>query len=142
LTYALLPSRRQANGHPHPGVLAGPGEKRVSMANYSSNDVEQLLQVKAHVIRYWEKEIPLIQPVKDIYGRRTYRDKDLQILFRLKYLLYDRRFTIEGAKTQLYQELTGEKQDLRSCIAALRSELLSLYFFVHDSSEVNEDEPA
>jgi len=101
------------------------------MASYSSGDAERLLQVKVHVIRYWEKEIPLIQPVKDMYGRRTYRDRDLQILFRLKYLLYERRFTLEGARAQLYRELAGEYQDLRGHISALRSELLNLFFAIH-----------
>jgi len=100
------------------------------MASYTIGDVERLLRVKVHVIRYWEKEIPLVQPVKDVYGRRLYRDRDLQILFRLKYLLYDRRFTLEGARDQLYRELAGEYQDLRAHISALRSELLDLFFFV------------
>jgi len=100
------------------------------MASYTIGDAERLLRVKIHVIRYWEKEIPLIQPVKDVYGRRLYRDRDLQILFRLKYLLYDRRFTLEGARDQLYRELTGEYQDLRGHISALRSELLDLFFFI------------
>jgi len=101
------------------------------MASYSTGDVERLLRVKIHVIRYWEKELPLIQPVKDNYGRRTYRDRDLQILLRLKYLLYDRRFTLEGARDQLYRELAGENQDLRGRISALRSGLLDLFFFIH-----------
>jgi len=100
------------------------------MASYSSGDVERLLKVKLHVIRYWEKEIPLIQPGKDAYGRRMYRDRDLQIFFRLKYLVYERRFTLEGAKAQLYRELTGEYQDLRGHISALRSKLLDLFFFL------------
>ena len=105
------------------------------MASYSIGDAEKLLRVKVHVIRYWEKEIPLIQPVKDMYGRRMFRDRDLQILFRLKYLLYERRFTMEGARNQLYNELAGEFQDLRGQISALRSELLDLYFFVRDSGD-------
>ena len=105
------------------------------MASYSIGDAERLLRVKVHVIRYWEKEIPLIQPVKDVYGRRAYRDRDLQILFRLKYLLYDRRFTIEGAKAQLYRELAGEHQDLRGQISALRSELMNLFFLAKGSEE-------
>jgi len=104
------------------------------MASYSSGDVERLLRVKTHVIRYWEKEIPLIQPGKNKYGRRIYRDRDLQILLRLKYLLYDRRFTLEGAREQLYRELAGEHQDLRAHISALRSELIKLF------SQVNLDE--
>ena len=100
------------------------------MASYSIGDAERLLKVKVHVIRYWEKEISLIQPIKDVYGRRLYSDRDLQILFRLKYLLYDRRFTLEGARDQLYRELAGENQDLRGRISALRSELLDLFFFI------------
>ena len=110
------------------------------MASYSIGSLEQLLRVKAHVIRYWEKEISLIQPVKDAYGRRMYHDRDLQILLRLKYLLYDRRFTIEGARSQLYRELTGENQDLRGRISALRSELLDMFFFIRRYGNDNENE--
>ena len=109
------------------------------MASYSSGDAERLLQVRNHVIRYWEKEIPLIQPVKDMYGRRMYRDRDLQILFRLKYLLYERRFTLEGARDQLYRELAGEYQDLRGRISALRSQLLDLFFFVRGNDPGKND---
>jgi DNA-binding transcriptional MerR regulator len=103
------------------------------MTSYSIGDVERLLRVKVHVIRYWEREISLIQPDKDVYGRRMYRDRDLQIFFRLKYLLYDRRFTLEGARDQLYRELAGENQDLRAGISALRSDLLNLFFYLHKS---------
>ena len=110
------------------------------MASYSIGGLERLLRVKAHVIRYWEKEVPLIQPVKDVYGRRVYGDRDLQILLRLKYLLYERRFTLEGAKAQLYRELAGENQDLRGRISALRSELLGLFFFVRRYGDDEEDE--
>ena len=109
------------------------------MASYSSSDVERLLRVKSHVIRYWEKEIPLIQPERNMYGRRMYRDRDLQILFRLKYLLYERRFTLEGAKEQIYRELAGENQNLRARIAALRSELLKLYSKI-SKNESNDNE--
>ena len=112
---------------------------------YSIGDVERLLRVKNHVIRYWEREIPLIQPIRDMYGRREYRDRDLQIFFRLKYLLYDRRFTLEGAREQLYRELTGEYQDLRGRIGAMRSELLDLYFMARklnnpQAGEAEEDD--
>jgi len=109
------------------------------MASYSIGDLERLLKVKNHVIRYWEKEIPLIQPERNNFGRRLYRDRDLQLFFRLKYLLYERRFTIEGAREQLYLELAGENQDLRGSISAVRSELLALYFLVHDSSPEDGD---
>jgi DNA-binding transcriptional MerR regulator len=98
--------------------------------NFSAADAGRLLRVKAHVIRYWEKMIPLIQPVKDKQGKRYYSGRDIELLFRLKHLLYDRRFTIEGAKEELYKEVSGEQQDLRAKMAALRSQLLDLYLQV------------
>jgi DNA-binding transcriptional MerR regulator len=98
------------------------------MAVYTIANVEELLQVKAHVIRYWEQEIPLIQSSKDVNGRRLYSSRDMEIFLRLKHLLYERRFTLEGAREELYMELMGHSQDLRSHISMLRSELLDLYF--------------
>ena len=106
---------------------------------YTIGDIEKILKVKNHVIRYWEKEIPLIQPKRDIYGRREYSDRDFQIFLRLKYLLYERRFTLEGAKEQLYNELSGEYQDLRASIAAMRTELLDLFFKARRSLMIPED---
>jgi DNA-binding transcriptional MerR regulator len=101
------------------------------MTTYSIGDLEKFLNVKAYVIRYWEKEISFLQPRKDIGGRRIYGKRDLLIFFRLKYLLYDRRFTLEGAKEQLLRELSSDYQDLEAHIQALRSELLDLYFLAH-----------
>ena len=100
------------------------------MTFYTVGDMERILNVKPYIIRYWEKEIPLLKPKRDTQGRRMYTDRDMQIFLRLKYLLYDRRFTIEGAKVQLFQELSGDNQDLHAHIAALRSELAELYFLI------------
>ena len=102
------------------------------MAVYTMSEARELLGVKPHVIRYWEQEIPLIQSSKDNYGRRIFSGRDMQILLRLKHLLYNRRFTIEGAKEELYRELTDNTQNLRSRISQLRSELLDLYFFLKE----------
>ncbi|MDR1238591.1 MAG: MerR family transcriptional regulator [Treponema sp.] len=100
------------------------------MGSFGIGDVARLLQVKVHVIRYWEREIPLIQPKKDRQGKRHYSGRDMQILLRLKYLLYERHFTVEGAREELYRELAGDFQDLRAGIAALRRELLDMYYLV------------
>jgi DNA-binding transcriptional MerR regulator len=108
------------------------------MIYYTLGDLEQLLGLKNYVIRYWEKEVPLLQPHKDERGKRYYANRDLQILFRLKYLLYDRHFTLEGARNQLFSEVSGEQQNLRAQIAALRSDLVALYRLVKgkDSSAI------
>jgi DNA-binding transcriptional MerR regulator len=97
------------------------------MASYSISDVEKITGIKAHVLRYWEKEIPLLEPQKNNFGRREYSSRDIRIIMRLKHLLYVRRFTIQGAREQLMQEL-AEYQDLRAVIDELRSDLVELYF--------------
>ena len=102
------------------------------MAVYTMANASELLQIKPHVIRYWEQEIPLIRSCRDNSGRRLYSARDMQILLRLKHLLYNRRFTLEGAREELYRELGGNSQDLRSGISLLRSELLELYFLVRE----------
>jgi DNA-binding transcriptional MerR regulator len=100
------------------------------MKAYTIGDAEKILRVKDHVIRYWEREVPLLRPAKDTYGRRLYSDRDIQLLLRLKHLLYERRFTLEGAREELIRELSGERQDLRGSVSALRSGLLDLYFLI------------
>jgi DNA-binding transcriptional MerR regulator len=99
---------------------------------YTAADAARLLHVKTHVIRYWEQEIPLIQSKKNTRGRRCYSDHDLQILIRLKHLLHDKHFTVEGAREELFRELSGERQDIRAYIATLRSQLMELYFLMKE----------
>ena len=105
------------------------------MAVYTMTQAGDLLGVKAHVIRYWEQEVPLIRSARDNYGRRIYSGRDMQLLLRLKYLLYNKRFTIEGAREELYRELGENGQDLKSQISGLRSELMELYFHLKGSGK-------
>lgn len=71
------------------------------MAQYSIGQIEKISGVKSHVLRYWEEVIPSITPKKEMSGRRIYSQKDLEIILRLKYLIYTKKFTIEGAKNQI-----------------------------------------
>ena len=100
------------------------------MAAYTMAHASELLKLKPHVIRYWETVIPLLKSSKDNYNRRIYSSRDMQILFRLKHLLYERRFTLEGAREELYRELSSDNQDIRSRLAMLRSDLLDLYALI------------
>ncbi|MDR2097275.1 MAG: MerR family transcriptional regulator [Spirochaetaceae bacterium] len=101
------------------------------MIHCTTGDLEKLLGIKGHIIRYWEKQIPLVQPQKDGAGNFMYSSRDVQLLMRIKHFLYDRKFTIEGALEELYRELSSENQDVRASIAELRSDLLNIYLINH-----------
>jgi len=61
-------------------------------------DVSRLAAVKPYVLRYWETEFPAISPKKSGTGQRLYRRKDVELILEIKHLLYEKRFTIEGAR--------------------------------------------
>jgi DNA-binding transcriptional MerR regulator len=70
-------------------------------------EVSQLVGVEPHVLRYWESEFRGLAPRKSSSGQRMFRRKDVELLLRIRHLLYDRKFTIEGARLVL-QESAGE----------------------------------
>lgn len=94
---------------------------------YTIGEVSQLLGIKQHVIRYWEEEVPFLAPKKSKSGRRVYTDRELQLLLRLKHLLYEKRYTIEGARERIWKETASSQADLTARIAAVRSDLLSVW---------------
>jgi DNA-binding transcriptional MerR regulator len=63
--------------------------------------------VPAYVLRYWESEFNLLRPKKNPAGQRLYRPRDLELILRIKTLLYDERLTLEGAKKRLVAERGG-----------------------------------
>ena len=65
---------------------------------YRIKEVCNLTGLKPHVLRYWEQEFKDIKPLKSSRGQRLYKRKDLEIIFTIKNLLYEKRFTIDGAK--------------------------------------------
>jgi DNA-binding transcriptional MerR regulator len=66
-------------------------------------EVSHLAGVEAYVLRYWESEFPSLAPKKSGTGHRLYRRKDVEMVLELKRLLYEKRFTIEGARLYLEQ---------------------------------------
>src|SRR5213082_772151 len=65
---------------------------------YRIGDVSRLADLKPFVLRYWETEFPMLQPMKSPGGLRLYRQEDVDMVFRIKRLLYDEGFTIAGAR--------------------------------------------
>ena len=64
-------------------------------------EVSRLTATKPFVLRYWETEFPMLQPVKSPKGHRLYRREDIETVFEIKRLLYDEGFTIAGARRHL-----------------------------------------
>ncbi len=71
---------------------------------FKIGEVTNLTGVKQHVLRYWESEFPSIRPQKSKSNQRLYRRRDVEAVLAVKHLLYDRKFTIEGAKKHLKDE--------------------------------------
>ncbi len=66
--------------------------------------------VPAYVLRYWESEFKLLRPRKNPAGQRVYRRRDVDLVVRIKTLLYEERLTLEGAKKRLLAESRRAEQ--------------------------------
>lgn len=97
---------------------------------YTIGEVEELSGIKQNILRYWETVIPGFAPRKDLGGRRVYTERDFEIVLRLKYLIYERKFTIEGARSEILHETQAyeDNAEAMNTIRELRTELTQLYF--------------
>jgi DNA-binding transcriptional MerR regulator len=68
---------------------------------FAIGEVSELCGVKPHVLRYWEQEFPQLKPIKRRGNRRYYQQEDVQIVRRIRTLLYEEGFTIGGARQKL-----------------------------------------
>lgn len=68
---------------------------------YTMREVCNIIGVKAHVIRFWETQFPLLNPSRRGGSNRRFTQKDIELLKRIQYLLYEKKFTIQGAKKAL-----------------------------------------
>ena len=72
-------------------------------------EVANLCRLPAYVLRFWESEFPQLKPVKSSTGQRMYRKRDVESVLRIKQLLYEQGFTINGARQQLRAEIKSDK---------------------------------
>lgn len=87
-------------------ILGSPGEGSAQSEIpeklfFRIGEVSQLVGVESYVLRYWESEFKGLSPKKSSSGQRMFRRKDVELLLEIKRLLYDRKFTIEGARKAL-----------------------------------------
>lgn len=74
---------------------------------FKIGEVCDITGIQAHVLRYWESEFPTLAPQKNRAGQRTYRRRDVEMVLRIKELLYEEQYTIAGAKKRLSTEIRG-----------------------------------
>ncbi|MCD6329005.1 MAG: MerR family transcriptional regulator [Candidatus Cloacimonetes bacterium] len=68
---------------------------------YTMREVCNILDVKPHVLRFWETQFPQLNPKRKEGSNRRYTQKDIQLLKKIQYLLYEKKFKIKGAKKAL-----------------------------------------
>lgn len=105
---------------------------------YSIGEVSELMDIKAHVLRYWETQFPMLKPKKNRAGNRIYKVRDIKFILTIKNLLYDRGYTIAGAVQKLREsnnnpDLLIEQLSIpfadpekRELILSLRQDILDL----------------
>ncbi|OQX84449.1 MAG: hypothetical protein B6D63_04545 [Candidatus Latescibacteria bacterium 4484_7] len=75
--------------------------KKIEKMYYSIGEVSELIGVKPHVLRYWETQFPMLKPKKNRAGNRTYKIRDIKYIIAIRNLLYERGYTIAGARKKL-----------------------------------------
>ena len=113
---------------------------------YSIGEVCDLTGLKPHVLRYWETQFDVLNPTKNRAGNRVFRSKEIEVILLVKHLLYEEKYTIEGASKRLGEmrtagELEGERQDVLDpeFLAGMKSELEELRDVLTPGSAAEDD---
>jgi DNA-binding transcriptional MerR regulator len=96
-------------------------KRKIKKLDYTIGEVSQITALKAYVLRYWETEFAELKPEKDSAGNRVYHLEDIKLLFLIKKLLYQEKYTIEGARQRL-QALNKNGQQMDLSFDRLRQE--------------------
>ena len=79
---------------------------------YSIREVSEITGVEPHVLRFWEKEFPMLRPRRGRSGNRTYKDRDIEVVKEIRRLLWDQKFTIQGACEQLRKSRSRSESEV------------------------------
>lgn len=87
--------------------------RKIKKLYYSMSEVSQITALKPYVLRFWETEFAELRPQKNRAGNRAYRLEDIKTVFLIKKLLYEEKYTIEGARQRLKaMKKEGQQMDL------------------------------
>ena len=94
---------------------------------YSIGEVAEMLGEPQSVLRFWETEFPSLQPVKNKRGVRSYTERDIELLKRIRHLTRDCGYTLEGVREQLrVRPLDDPKQEVVNRLTEVRKFLVDL----------------
>jgi len=93
---------------------------------FKIGEVSQIAGVASHVLRFWEAEFPRISPKRTSSGQRLYTRREVELILEIKSLLYQRKFTIAGARQHLRAAAGRPETDSRQMLDELRTELQRL----------------
>ena len=80
---------------------------RVTQEFFSIGEVCALTDLKPHVLRYWESQFRFLNPAKNRSGNRVYKAKEVELILLVKHLLYNEKYTIEGARQKIDHHRRG-----------------------------------
>ena len=80
---------------------------------YSISEVSKITDLEQYVLRYWETEFDILRPAKNLAGNRIYTNKDIKLILLIKKLLREEKYTIEGAKKMLKNQIEKEEETNR-----------------------------
>ncbi len=84
--------------------------KPIKKLYYSISEVADIIGLKQYVLRYWETEFEELKPSKNRAGNRIYKEKDIRLIKQIKDLLYNKKYTIEGARNYLNRKGSSVKK--------------------------------
>lgn len=93
---------------------------------YSIGSVSSMVGLPQSVLRYWESQFDQLSPEKTPGGTRKYTDKDVAIILKIKDILYNKKFTIAGAKKTLEDSQSTRDSGHRELLVFIRNELESI----------------
>jgi DNA-binding transcriptional MerR regulator len=81
---------------------------------FTIGEVSQITMVQKYTLRYWENEFRLLRPLRESSGQRRYSKEEVEFIFKIKDLLYNKCYTIEGAKKYLIGDKRKKLTDLQT----------------------------
>lgn len=106
---------------------------------YSISEVSKITDLEQYVLRYWETEFEQLKPAKNLAGNRIYTNKDIKLIFQIKKLLREEKYTIEGAKNLLknYSDKSDEEDNAGSKFEIVKKSLPAKQFYTKTKGELS-----